>query len=283
MTSLAVPGDENHVDAGRVRQWLGSTAKTPLLLAAAISCAIFWMLGNIADVPAERHFQASLLIQPSPIIAVLVAFVGLVGCSILLNVIEAAEKPEVPLFGAAAGLATLSWRGGTMTSVLQNSPLVVFPTLAAEVVLLGAIIFGCWYLLQRLSRNLEDPEGEELQSLLMCAATAALVMSVAMYFLSQTDAKKQVMAAVGISAFAGAAVAYSAFSVRWVGCYLAAPLLVGVAGYLLTYFSPGDWHIGRTGQPLAYPLPLDYASLGTVGSLFGFWTAQKWKHATADE
>ncbi len=282
MTSIAVPGGENHADAGRIRQWLGSTAKMPLLVAAIISCSIFWLLGNLADLPAERHFQASLLIQPSPIVAVLVVFVGLAGCSILLNVIEAAEEPEVPLFGAVAGLATLSWRGGTMTTILQNSPLVVFPTLAVEVILLGAIIFGCWYLLRRLNRNLEEPADEELQSRAMCTGTAALVMVVAMYFLCQTDAKKQVMAAVGISAFAGAAVAYSAFSVRWVGCYLAAPLLVGVAGYLLARSSPGDWHIGRTGQPLAYPLPLDYASLGTVGSLLGYWTSQKWKHATEE-
>jgi hypothetical protein len=281
MTSLAAPGDGDHSDAGRIRQWLGSKAKTPLILAAAISCTIFWVLGNLAGVPAERRFQASLLSQPSPILAVVVVFIGLVACSILLHLIEGADEPEIPLLGAVAGLATLSWHGGTMTALLQNSPLAVFPTLAAETVLLGAMIFGCWQLLVRLSRSVELPP-EDLQSCLMCAATAALVMSVAMYFLCQTDSKKQVMAAVGISAFAGAAAAYSAFSVRWVGCYLAAPLLVGIGGYLLAYFSPGDWHIGHTGQPLAYPLPLDYASFGTVGTLLGYWTAQKWKHASED-
>src|ERR1700722_11317388 len=98
MTSLAAPGGGDHAYAGRIRQWLGSKAKMPLALAAIISCAIFRLLGNLADVPAERHFQASLLSQPSPILAVLVVFVGLAGCSILLNLIQAAEGPEVPRF-----------------------------------------------------------------------------------------------------------------------------------------------------------------------------------------
>ncbi len=282
MTSLASGTDDVHAQASRLRRWLGSTSKSSLALTAAISCGIFWLLGNLAGVPAERHYQAGLLSQPSPIIAVSVVFAGLFGISLVLSAIEATIDPEVPLFGAVAGLATLSWRGGTMTNVLQNSPKVVFPTMSVELILLGAIIFGCWTLLRR-RMQIQDDEDSEWNTRLLCMGTATLAMVVAMYFLCQTDAKKQVMAAVGISAFAGAATAYSIFSVRWAGCYLAAPLLVGAAGYLLAYFSPGDWHIGRTGQPLAYPLPLDYASLGTVGSLLGYWASQKWKNETDDE
>jgi hypothetical protein len=281
MTSLAAGGDDRG-QTNRLRRWLGSTSKSSLALTAAISCGIFWLLGNLAGVPAERHYQAGLLSQPSPVIAVCMVFAGLFGISLLLSAIEATDEPEVPLFGAVAGLATLSWRGGTMTIVLQNSPLIVFPTMAVELILLGAIIFGCWHLLRR-RMQIQDDEDAEWNTRLLCTGTAALAMLVVMYFLCQTDAKKQVMAAVGISAFAGAATAYSIFSVRWAGCYLAPPLLVVAFGYLLTYYSPGDWHIGRTGQPLAYPLPLDYASLGTVGSLLGYWAAQKWKHEANDE
>jgi len=42
------------------------------------------------------------------------------------------------------------------------------------------------------------------------------------------------------------------------------------------------WKSGQGGgllAPLARPLPLDYASLGTAGAILGYWTSRQWQRA----
>ena len=75
----------------------------------------------------------------------------------------------------------------------------------------------------------------------------------------------------------GAAAAYWLLENDCALCYAAAPAAVGIVGYALAYFFPGAYHVGRTSQPLAYPLPLDYAGIGTAASLMGYWASQRWK------
>jgi hypothetical protein len=278
-----IPSDHTATDfRGELRHWFGPRTKTSLILSAAICFTIFWFLGTLTGVPAERDFQASLLVQPSPLLALLVTAIGLVVCTLLMGAIQGRNlELEDPLFGVAVGLAALSCRGGPMTEVLQNaaSPAVFF-ALLVELVLLYAMFAGCWWLLRKMHRH--GPidaarDHTELNEKLMAAATAAVVMGICILIFAQTDGKKQVLAAVGIAGFAGAAVAYTAFNVRSALVYAAAPLIVGIIGYLLALAMPGEWLIGRTGQPLAYALPLDYASTGLAGALLGYWTAHQWK------
>ncbi len=217
------------------------------------------------------------MVQPSPIIALLITAVGLIVASLLLSALHGSDDPADALFGAAAGLAALSWRGGPMTDVLQNSTLAVFLALDLELLLLALMLGGCWWMLRRIRPGRYFPGESDWNERLTATAVAIAITFACMYLLAQTDAKKQVLAAVGISSFVGAAAAYSIFEMTTIECYIAAPIIVGLIGYLLAYFIPGAWHIGHTGQPLAYPLPLDYASMGPVGALLGYWTAVKWK------
>jgi hypothetical protein len=86
-----------------------------------------------------------------------------------------------------------------------------------------------------------------------------------------------------IGSFAGAFFPYwnrGAYPSAW---YLAAPMVVGMVGYLLAFalVRATDLAIGRPGNSggvlaaLARPLPLDYASVGTAGALAGYWIRRK--------
>jgi len=214
--------------------------------------------------------------------ALFITAIGLVACALLMSVIQIHGEVEDPLLAMGIGLMALSCRGGTMTDLLQMSSLNIFWLLIVELILLYAMMAGCGLLLHKIRHRgpaavplMRDPSN--WNDRLLCALVTALVMGVCMYLLAQTDAKKQVLAAVGISAFAGAAASFALFDVRLAACYAAGPLLVGVFGYLVGYFLPGTWLSGRVGQPLAYPLPLDYAGVGIAGSLLGYWSAMMWK------
>src|SRR6185503_17481824 len=80
------------------------------------------------------------------------------------------------------------------------------------------------------------------------------VMALLVLLLAQSDAKAQVIAAVGLASFLGAIVAYYMYPISpspwlWIG-----PLVVGVAGYAIAYFHIGatdDWKTGQLDFKLA--------------------------------
>lgn len=260
--------------------WLNSRAKSPLLLFAVIGFGIVWLVAKWLDFPVDRHFHPSILAQHSMVAGLLAAILGTALCCFIVRIFQRSPHAEDPLFAAAAGLAALSWRGGTMTALLQNSSLSVFIVLIFEILLLAGVLGG-WYLL--IARwNHAQPVERDWNSMLLSAGCSIVIMTVCMYLLAQTDAKKQVLAAVAISGFAAAAASHSFFEVDDSLPYLSAPVVLGVVGYVIAYVLPGAaWHIGRVSTPLAYALPLDYLSVGIVGSLFGLWTSQSWKQQAA--
>ena len=173
----------------------------------------------------------------------------------------------------------------------------VFLAMAVELIVLGALLglswFGLWLLYRRgrltgdaLRDGLRDQPhapGERVFALLVQAG----VMAVLVLLLARTDEKKQVLAAVAIASFCATLVAYAVSPVRPSVWYWAGPILVGVVGYLAAY---GSWPSipalamksgvgGPRLMPLARPLPLDYASLGTAGAILGYWTSRQWQRA----
>jgi hypothetical protein len=279
-TALSASAPQPQSSPRRSPRWLASRSNTALLACACIGLAVFGALGRVAGVPAEPGYQISLLLQPNPLVAVLIVAVGLVATTLLLLILQDSHDPFDPIFGAAVGLAALSWRGGAMTDLLQNTTPAVFFVLVIETLLLGGGLYGCYAMLIRHRPTRVDPRLRaeiDWNANLLASAVAAVVMGIVVMLIAQTDAKKQVMAAVGIGGFVGAAAAYALLENESALCYAAAPTAVGVVGYLLAYFFPGIYHVGRTSQPLACPLPLDYAGVGTAASLLGYWAAQRWR------
>jgi len=120
-----------------------------------------------------------------------------------------------------------------------------------------------------------DVLGRTTALALQAAGTAMLVI-----LLVRTDDKKQVLSAVAVASLLSTLLAYSIVPARPSVCFWAGPIIVGIVGYVAAYFiwgsvDPVTWKSGQGGGlfiPLARPLPLDYASLGTAGAILGYCT-----------
>jgi len=169
--------------------------------------------------------------------------------------------------------------------------------MALELLVLGGLLGAAWaglVLLHRRGRLLGDalrdglkdqphPTGERVLAL----ATQAGATAVVVLLLVRVDDKKQVLASVSIASFVGTLMAYAVSPVRPSIWYWAGPIVVGFLGYLAAYVSFGTvdpvvWKSGTGGgifAPLARPLPLDYASVGTAAAIAGYWTSRQWHRA----
>ncbi len=281
------------------KTWSSFTTLERLLLTVGSAICLFislW-LARAMNVPPTPAFAGSILSTPAPILSLLVVMLSAVVCTLVGTIIAAFLRLEAGLFCTTIGLAALSIRGGSMHSVLQYaySP-AVFITLAVETLFLLAILAGCWILLHKLfpivwSARLQATPDDSLPApledrhtdigdILFAVGVQAIVMILCEMLLLQSDAKKQVLAGLCVSAFIATLVSCQFAPLVDGVCYWLVPAIVGVIGYLFAFLSPDGYTIGETHgflAPLARALPLDYITLGTAGSVLGFWTARKWK------
>jgi hypothetical protein len=278
---------------------LSASRRTKAILVAGIAVAIgvFLFVSYKFQIPTYPHFGGSLLSDASPIITFIALGVGLIVAVLLATLVAGTLRFDAGLFCGVLGLSVISLRGGRVGDILRTaapgaqSP-VIFVHFALELVVLYALISVAWSLLWGLHTGgylkadefrdgVEDTE-EPLLFKISALVMQAGVMALCMFLLAQTDAKPQAIAAVGVSAFAGATAAYAMYPISpsswlWVG-----PLAVGGAGYVLAYFniSPTD-DLWKTGQlthamaPLARPLPIDYATAGPAGAILAYWMSRR--------
>lgn len=269
-----------------------------LTIAATLAGLLYWFAGRWFRIPDHADYEASLALQPNAAAALLLTGLVLFVATGVGTVVAGSIRFDAGLFAGAVGLAALSARGGPMRYVTQAAAgKGVFVAMAMELLILGALLglawFGQWLLYRRghllgdaLRDGLRDqphaPGERVFATLVQAAVTAVLVL-----VLARTDEKKQVLAAVGVASFAATLVAYAMSPVRPSVWYWAGPIIVGIAGYLAAYggwasVAPVAWKSGTGGgilAPLARPLPLDYASLGTAGAIAGYWTSRQWQRA----
>jgi hypothetical protein len=267
-----------------------------LTVAGTISFVLFLTLSHLFAVPARPGYSASLIQQPwPPLIFVLTAItfmVALVISSLITNVVHY----EAGFFCATIGLAALSIRGGPLRyTLMAASGRSIFLGLAVELILLYAILYLGWLILQLLSAtNLVMPEEhraslpadqDELPSQgALALASQVMLMIFLMSIFCQTDRKVQVLASVGLSAFLATLAAHSIFPSRPSTWFWFGPLILGLIGYTFAYFGDGSWTTGEVEgffPAAARPLPLDYATAGPVGALLGYWTSRRW-HAVRE-
>ena len=237
-------------------------------------------------VPVPAMFEASLLRQPSPVMAMLVVAISFLGCAALVSVALGRWRPEAGLFTAAVGVAVYAIRGGSMTQTLQYADgRSVFLQMLVELVLLYGVVvvaamIGCKFSGNRAAVTNDDPEESERNSLnqnLLAIAVQVVVMGIVLMMLGQGESKKQAMWAVGLAAYVGAVGAHWAFPIRRGEWLAMGPLFVGMVGYAMAFVRPPLIAIGIVQQPLATPLPLHYVSMGIAGALLGHWMSRKWQ------
>lgn len=284
--------------ADEIWRVLGNRAKAILAIACTACALLFWFAGRWFSIPEHAGYEVSLALQPASASGLLLTGVVLFLATGVATAIAGSVRFDAGLFGAAVGLAALSARGGPMRYVTQAAGgSNVFYAMAAELLVLAAMLglawFGLWLLYRQgrltgdaLRDGLKDQPHSTTDRLLalgtQAGATAILVL-----LLARTDEKKQVLAAVCVASFLATLLAYAVSPARPSVWFWAGPVVVGVIGYLAASATWGStpsaaWKSGQLGgflAPLARPLPLDYASLGTAGAIMGYWTSRQWQRA----
>jgi len=259
-------------------------ARFLLVTACVISFALAWWIASIAGVPAIPGHDIRIL---NPIgmpvtfgVAILAALIG--------TVIAGSVRFDAGLVAAAAAMMALSARGGDGHDQLfsATSPAIYLTMIGETAALYGVLLLvwaGLWSLhriglLRRDATRDSMPEPTDpLTKRLIALLVNALLMAVLVYFLAQSDSKKQAMVAVALAGFLATAATHQIIPVSPSVWFWMAPMLVAITGYAMSYSDPGNWFIGMIPQPLARAIPLDYASAGTIGTVVGYWMSRRWQ------
>jgi hypothetical protein len=266
----------------------------------ALGCALcivaaLW-LSHLLRIPGTPGLAGTVLEQPNWPMALGLCWVVIIGGSVLACFIASRVHYDAGLFCASAGAAALAVRFGTMRAALHNaSSPTVFLVMAIEVVALFAAVAAAWGVLRALMRAgflppepiaFEDEPEEPLDQKLLASGAYIVLMILMMMLLSQSPAKAQALASVGIASYLAALGAHQLVPIRPSIWLVVAPVVVGVIGYMAQWMSPGAWIIADVGgffAPLSRPIPLDYASLAPAGALLGYWTSHSWRRGSIED
>jgi hypothetical protein len=266
----------------------GAIAQAVVVFASLVAIVIFAVWAKWVGLPELEHYDGSLLMDRSPAAALAAAAVLIWGCTLVGTLLAGCVRFEAGLFAACIGLMVLSLRSGTSQSVLfeANGDAHVFITLASELILLGLVMGGAWVMLWLIGRagmiqhvpdhGPADPAPGSMVAGISALVAQVIATGIILIILCQSQAKYQALASVFIASAIGTMISYGAFPARPSVWFWSGAMLVGVIGYLLA--ASGQDSNLAVGVPegtfaaLARPLPLDYASLGTAGAIFGYWT-----------
>lgn len=267
-----------------------------LLAGGALACGLAYTAGGALGLPAVGTRAGSLLAQPSPAWAIVVA-AGLMVVSCALGTLVGGRiRPDAGIFAAAFGLVAVSWHSGTMRDVLfaAGSNSNPFLMLALETAILGCVLGVCQYVLLRMVKSellapddardgVPGPSATTGEMVLAGLCTAAATALLAWFFLP-TDGKQQAIFGLGLAAFLATAGVHYLIAPQtplwphWVGVILA-----GVAVFAYASSSPGVVAIGFVAVPPARALPIDFAGAGVVGATGAYWYSRRWKRPMPDE
>lgn len=242
-------------------------------------------LGIFADV----GHGASLLNDPASVTAMVKTIVVVLPIGVAGTVAGRNVRPDVGLFAAAIALLAIRRSGGPTREVYLVAPTSgTLWLLAVEAILLAAALAGVFFVARRLVAGghvLDDAaadqvhvEREDVGQRWLAFATQGLVVFVLLSILCRTDERMQVAGTLAV-----AAILASMCTVRFIPAtpsiyFWLAPLALGAAGYVATAFS-GTANL-MIGEPsgffasVARALPLDFASAGVAGSLYGYWVGR---------
>lgn len=286
--------DSTPPESGAVNAWKTFTGRERFSLTlGSLVCGLLAMgLSKVLRIPSEPGFSATLILQNSPLIAIGLAWLLAIGGTLLGAIFTIRLHYDAGLFCTGVGLAVLSLRCGPMKYTLFHAGGAgVFLTLVIELVLLWIAVVIGWAMLRQMAHRgiltaevILDPTEPDLSidQKVLATMSQAMLMVILLLLLCQSDSKPQVLASVGLAAFLGTLGSHQFVATRPSIWFWSAPILVGIFGYVMQYFTPStDWMIGDVRgffAPLARPMPLDYVSFGTAGSIMGYWTSQQWHH-----
>jgi hypothetical protein len=239
----------------------------------------------------EPGFDASILLDPRKFVVVIITVVWIAIIGGVGTLVGKFIRPDAGLFIAACALWAFRRDGGMARQVYLSHPAgSTFITLAVELVLLGLLVAGVFVIVRQLVArkrvpddadiDLIRPKPEPMGQKLLATATTTLVMTVILLLTLRSDERMQVTGMVFLSALLA-----TMSTVRFIPAtpsiyFWAGPFVVGLIGYLASSVrGTANLDIGDVAGyfgALARAMPLDYASAGVAGSLYGYWVARGW-------
>jgi hypothetical protein len=274
-----------------------ATRERYALTAGSVICglATLW-LARVLRVPADVGSAGTVLQQQGMAVALGLIWLVMIAGAILASVVTLKLHYDAGLFCAGISVVALSVRfGPSRYALLTSDSPGIYLTMAGELILLFIGLALAWAILrlgarsgllpEEPSMDPHEPDAPLDQKLIALAAQVVLTM-VGMLLLCQSDAKPQVLASLAISCYFATIGAHHFITTHPSIWYWPGPMIVGVIGYTMQYFNPGEWMIGDARgffAPLARPLPLDYAGMGAAASLLGYWTSKRWRAGQIDD
>jgi len=272
-----------------------STRERVVLTFASVLCGVLLVwISRLSGTPSEPGFAGSILRDRSGIFGLVGLGASLVACTVLASAFVGRVRYEAGLFCSCIGLAMVSIRAGGVRPVLQDAGgASVFMTLAIESAVLFAFLAGAAYVIHLLSRRglvsvdsvLETDKDVTLVNKILATVTSAGLIVVLTSLLAQSDDKGQVLASVLVASLVGVIGGHALFPTRGSVWFWTAPLLASIFGYAHAAYTatPSVYLTGLAPTNLSRALPLDFASVGCAGAIFGYWTARRWKHAVEED
>ncbi|MEM1011270.1 MAG: hypothetical protein AAGI46_03500 [Planctomycetota bacterium] len=299
-----VPGSKTGL-TGRgltsLKEAIAASLATPLVVAAAVvSAVLFFVGGMVIGFPTDGGSDTLLLHQAVGPAMLVLAIVLLVVGTAAGTMLAGRVRYDAGWAAALVGLLVLRHVGESIYYTLDDAGTGVFVTMLVELLVLSAVTTGLWSLLHlgrekgamspALRRWLELPgaktrtadratKGDSWQTGLAHLGTATGVCGLVVYFVAQNDDPMQTTVAVGLGGWLGALAAHANVPARPAYWSFAAPLIVGVVGYVaaMLFTDPVRLALGEPGGPLkalAMPLPAEYLGAGIPMAMYGYVRAR---------
>jgi polysaccharide biosynthesis transport protein len=219
--------------------------------------------------PTASELATSL--RPEPV-GILMAGAGLLVITLLAGFHAKPARQEIAIVVAGAVLAAFSFHGGMINTIWRTQQHDFMPSSVVQTILLFATLALSWSIVRRLYLA-PATERNSLADIALATFASASAMSALMILLSQWETKGECLAVIAFSSCLSAMVAYWMAPLRSSLCFWLSPLAVAFFGYLCAGLNAQGIHVGML-MSLARPLPTDYASMGALGAMLGFWIAR---------
>lgn len=261
-----------------------------MVLSALVTMGAAWGASRGLGFPGGGVRHPVVLLQPSPAIGIAAVIAVLAVGLIVGTVIAGRIRAEAGLLAAAFGWLTFTWNSGTVAQALFAAPTAdTYFRFAVETAMLGVFLGAGQAVLVTLRKSGKLARDETRDGIKLDNATpgqlalgfvgTAVGYVVLAYLLIATPDKQQAVLGCAVAAWVAASLAHYFIEADlpiWV--FWSAVVTAAVGAYLYAGASaPGVPAIGQAGFPPARALPLDHASAGVIGSLFGYWDARRWR------
>lgn len=279
------PGENTSHAFTRNQRW------TLVIICVLTYLATSFVFGNVLPIFRTPGFGGSLLVDGNPIISLTATFVWIAIVFAASALAGRSVRPDVGLFAAAIALFAIRRTGGVTRDVYLAHPTAgTLQLLALELVALGLMLGALLFATRQLVKRgiLRDdamldgirPKPEPLGQKFIATFATFVVIGVIMLTVVKSDERMQVICILAIASIIAAICAVRFIPATPSAFFWLGPIAVGIVGYVVTAFV-GTIDL-KIGEPAGYcaglvrGLPLDFASAGVAGAIYGYWIGRGW-------